>query len=139
MRKFMARQLKNFKIELNSNENLRDLLQCIMDLASEQVNQAQDEINKLKNATKLTEEPMEGKAKYAKAINDFLTTKNKAASQYADVAKMLQEVIKFNGDLKAASEDKGGAFDITSLQAMVDKAMTNQSNNNEVKVVNLKK
>ena len=135
----MARQLKNFKIELNSNENLRDLLQCIMDLASEQVNQAQDEINKLKNATKLTEEPMEGKAKYAKAINDFLTTKNKAASQYADVAKMLQEVIKFNGDLKAASEDKGGAFDITSLQAMVDKAMTNQSNNNEVKVVNLKK
>jgi len=135
----MARQLKNFKIELNSNENLRDLLQCIMDLASEQVNQAQDEINKLKSATKLNEEPMDGRAKYAKAINDFLTTKNKAASQYADVAKMLQEVIKFNGDLKAASSEQGGAFDITSLQAMVDKAMTSQSGKEEVKVVNLKK
>ena len=135
----MARQLKNFKIELNSNENLRDLLQCIMDLAGEQVNQAQDEINKLKNATKLTEEAMDGKSKYAKAINDFLTTKNKAASQYIDVAKMLQEVIKFNGDLKAASEEKGGALDLTSIQAMVDKAMTSQSSSDEVKVVSLKK
>jgi hypothetical protein len=135
----MARQLKNFKIELNSTENLRDLLQCIMELAGEQVNQAQDEINKLKTATALNEEAMDGKSKYAKAINDFLTTKNKAASQYIDVAKMLQEVIKYNGDLKAASEDKGGALDISSLQAMVDKAMTNQSKSDEVKVVNLKK
>lgn len=135
----MARQLKNFKIELNSNDNLRDLLQSIMELANEQINQAQNEINKLTNATTLTEEAMDGKSKYAKAINDFLTTKNKATSQYIDVAKMLQEVIKYNGDLKAGMEEGNGSFDISSLQNLVDQAMSNQDKKNDTKVISLKK
>lgn len=135
----MARQLKNFKIELNSADNLRDLLQSIMELANEQINQAQNEINKLTNSTMLTEEAMDGKSKYAKAVNDFLATKNKATSQYIDVAKMLQEVIKYNGDLKAASEEGKGGFDIGSLQSLVDQAMVNQEKQNETKIVTLKK
>lgn len=135
----MPRQIKNFKIELNSADNLRDLLQSIMEMADEQINQAQDEINKLKNSTVLTEEAMDGKSKYAKAINDFLVTKNKATSQKIDVAKMLQEVIKYNGDVKSAMEDKSAAFDINSLQDMVDQAMSNQSKQNDTKVVTLKK
>lgn len=135
----MAKEIKNLKIELNSTDNLRDLLQMIMELADEQINQAQSEINKLKNSTNLTEEAMDGKSKYAKAINDFLVTKNKATAQKIDVAKMLQEVIKYNGDIKAGMEDKNSGLDIGSLQDIVDKAMKNKDKQNETKIVTLKK
>lgn len=136
----MARQLKNFKIELNSMDNLRDLLQCIMDMADEQINQAQNEINKLTNSTELDKEAMDGRSKYAKAINDFLVTKNKATAQKIDVAKMLQEVIKYNGNLNDDTEGKGvGSFDISSLQNLVDNAMMNKEKENETKVITVKK
>ena len=135
----MAKEIKNLKIELNSTDNLRDLLQMIMELADEQINQAQSEINKLKNSTNLTEEAMDGKSKYAKAINDFLVTKNKATAQKIDVAKMLQEVIKYNGDIKAGMEDKNSGLDIGSLQDIVDKAMKSKDKQNETKIVTLKK
>lgn len=135
----MARQLKNFKIELNSTQNLRDLLQQIMELADEQINQVQIEINKLTNSTNLTEEAMDGRSKYAKAINDFLVTKNKATAQKIDVAKMLQEVIKHNGDIKASMEDKNSSFNISDLQNLVDESMNQQLKSNDTKILTLKK
>lgn len=135
----MARQLRNFKIELNSADNLRDLLQNIIELADEQINQVQAEINKLTNSVQLDQEVMDGRSKYAKAINDFLVTKNKATAQKVDVAKMLQEVIKYNGDLKAGMEDKNSGLDINSLQKMVDQAMSSQEKQEETKVITLKK
>jgi hypothetical protein len=135
----MPRVIKNFKIELNSADNLRDLLQCVMELADEQIKQAQDEINKFQSSMNLKDEAMDGKSKYAKAINDFLVTKNKATAQKIEVAKMLQEVIKYNGDLKAGMEDKNSGLDINSLQAMVDQAMKNGEKQEEAKVVTLKK
>lgn len=135
----MARDIKKLKIELNSTENLRDLLQMIMELADEQINQAQSEINKLTHSIQLSQEAMDGKSKYAKAINDFLVTKNKATAQKIDVAKMLQEIIKYNGDLNDANEDKNSGLDINSLQNMVDKAMKSQAKESETKIVTLKK
>ena len=50
----MPRIIKNFKVELNSADNLRDLVQNIIDLADTQINQAQSEIEKLKKSTDLT-------------------------------------------------------------------------------------
>ena len=135
----MPRQLKNFKIELNSAQNLQDLLQQVMELADEQINQVQNEINKLTSSTNLTEEAMDGKSKYAKAINDFLVTKNKATAQKIDVARMLQEVIKHNGDVKASMEDKSSSFNITDLQNLVDESMNKQSKANDTKILTLKK
>ena len=135
----MVKDIKNLKIELNSTDNLRDLLQMIMELADEQINQAQSEINKLKSSTTLTEEAMDGKSKYAKAINDFLVTKNKATAQKIEVAKMLQDVIKYNGDLKSDLENNSSGLDIGSLQDIVDKAMKNKDNESQTKIVTLKK
>ena len=57
----MPRIIKNFKVELNSADNLRDLVQNIIDLADTQINQAQSEIEKLKKSTDLTNEVMDGK------------------------------------------------------------------------------
>lgn len=135
----MARQLKNFKIELNSAQNLQDLLQQIMELADEQINQVQAEINKLTNSTNLTEEAMDGKSKYAKAINDFLVTKNKATAQKIDVARMLHEVIKHDGDVRGSLEDKNSSFNISELQNLVDESMNKQSKANDAKILTLKK
>lgn len=135
----MARQIKNFKVELNSNQNLQDLLQQVMELADEQINQVQNEINKLTNSTVLTDEAMDGKAKYAKAINDFLVTKNKATAQKIEVAKMLEEVIKHNGDVKASMEEKSSGFNLEELQNLVDQSMTQKAKADETKIVNLKK
>lgn len=135
----MARQLKNFKVELNSSQNLQDLLQQVMELADEQINQVQSEINKLTNSTDLTQESMDGKSKYAKAINDFLTTKNKATSQKIDVAKMLHEVIKNDGNLSDSLNEGKSGFNITDLQNLVDKSIKQKEDSNKTKVVTIKK
>ena len=82
--------MKNFKIELNNPNNIRDLLQTAYRLAEEQIIQAQNEINKLSNSTTLQNEPMDGRAKYAKAINDYLSMKDKA------IAKKRQKVLAFS-------------------------------------------
>lgn len=135
----MARSLKNFKIELNSADNLRDLLQQIIDLADEQLIQIQAEIEKLKNSTDLTQEPMDGKAKYAKAINDFLSIKDKTVSKKIEVAKMLNDVMAHNGDVKATLEDSNsssGGFDLQSLRDELEKMDAKDS---VVKTINLKK
>ena len=49
----MPRIIKNFKVELNSADNLRDLVQNIIDLADTQINQAQSEIEKLTSRMRL--------------------------------------------------------------------------------------
>lgn len=136
----MPRVIKKFKIELNSADNLRDLLQDVIELADEQLTQIQDEINKLKNSTDLTQEVMDGKAKYAKAINDYLGIKDKAMAKKIDVAKMLNEVMQHNGDVKAAMEESNkGAFNINTLQAMIDDTMSEKAKSNETKTIILKK
>lgn len=137
----MPRTLKRFKVELNSADNLRDLLQDIIELADEQIKQAQDEINKLKNATDLTQEVMDGKSKYAKAINDFLSMRDKAMGRKTDVAKIMHEVINHNGDVKAAMEEgqKSGGFNIGSLQAMIDSTMAEKAKASETQKIILKK
>lgn len=101
----MPRIIKNFKVELNSADNLRDLVQNIIDLADTQINQAQSEIEKLKKSTDLTNEVMDGKSKYAKSINDYLSVIDKAMAKKIDIAKLLNEVMSHNGDVKAAMEE----------------------------------
>ena len=136
----MPRIIKNFKIELNSADNLRDLVQNVIDLADTQINQAQNEIEKLKKSTDLTQEVMDGKSKYAKAINDYLSVIDKAMAKKIDIAKLLNEVMSHNGDIKAAMEDtQKQGFNINALQSMIDDAMLKKEKSNETKTIILKK
>lgn len=136
----MPRVVKKFKIELNSADNLRDLLQEVIELADEQITQVQDEINKLKNSTDLTQEVMDGKSKYAKCINDYLGMKDKAMAKKIDVAKMLNEVLSHNGDVKAAMEDSNkGGFNLNALQSMIDETMAQKNKSMETRTITLKK
>ena len=136
----MPRIIKNFKVELNSADNLRDLVQNIIDLADTQINQAQSEIEKLKKSTDLTNEVMDGKSKYAKSINDYLSVIDKAMAKKIDIAKLLNEVMSHNGDVNAAMEEsKKQGLNINALQSMVDEAMLKKDKSNETKTIILKK
>lgn len=116
------------KIELNSIQNLRDLLQEVYQLADEQIVQTQKEINKMANATQLQEETIEGKTKYAKAINDYLGMKDKAISKKIDIAKILSDVCHHNGDVKSALEGnestlKDMDFNFEDIKKIVDNSL----------------
>lgn len=111
------------KIKLNDANNLRDLLQESYNLADSQIIQAQQEIAKLDSSTNLAECCMDEKQKYAKAINDFLSIKDKAISKKLEISKMMSEVLKFNGnvnDAMAAERSKPVSFDFSKIKEMLD-------------------
>ena len=64
---------KRIKVRLNSVEKIEEVLQEVYDQACRQINEVQNEINKLINSTNLASDDftMEDKAKYFKAIHDL--------------------------------------------------------------------
>jgi len=119
------------KLELNDIQSLKDLLQEAYKLADEQIVQSQNEINKLSNATQLADEPMDARAKYAKAINDYLGIKDKAISKKLDISKVLADVLKYNGNVQDAIENgsniKGMDFNFDDIKKMVDESYQEKS------------
>lgn len=106
MNKEMEKKInKPLKIKLNNIQNLEALLQEMYDETSKNINEIQNEINKLSMSTTLNDEIMDAKVKYAKAMNDYSSNKNKALSTKMDIAKLMAEVIKFNGNIKKMNEE----------------------------------
>lgn len=115
--------MAKFKIELNNASNIRDLLQETYKLADQQLVQAQDEMNKLANATRLQDEVMDSKQKYSKAMNDYLTIKDKAIRTKLDIAKLMTEIMNHNGNVKEAIEQgcvSNATFDLKKIKQMVN-------------------
>lgn len=121
--------MAKYKVVINSLENVRELLQEAYNQADEQLIQAQNEISKLSSSTKLSEEIMESKAKYAKAMNDYLGMKDKAINKKIDIARLLTEICKHNGDNNKISEEntKSMSFDFSKIREMVNSSMTNKN------------
>jgi hypothetical protein len=126
--------MAKYKVVLNNIDNLRDLLQQTYDLADMQIVQSQNEINKLANSVQLQDEIMDSKAKYAKAINDYLKIKDNAISRKLDIARILTEVCKFNGDVGKALTDgnmqQNMTFDFSKIRSIVD-GKSNKTDNIE--------
>jgi hypothetical protein len=98
---------KKFKIRLNSVEKVEAILQEIYDDSVRQMNLIQEKINELKESGSLADEPIDMKAKYAKAMHDYITDKEKSIGRKLDVSKLMSEVLKFNGDVgKAMMSEK---------------------------------
>ena len=95
----MAVPLKKYKLKINSQEKIEVLLQELYNDACKNIEQVQNEMNKLTNSVTLNEEAMDAKAKYAKAMNDFITSKDKAIGKKLDIAKLMTEILKFNGNV----------------------------------------
>lgn len=97
---------RKYKIKLNSIEKIEAILQEIYDDSLRQMNLIQDKINDLEQSTNLVDEPIDMKVKYAKAIHDYITDKEKAIGRKLDVSKLMSEVIKQNGDVEKVISDK---------------------------------
>ena len=131
-------ETKRYKVRLNSTEKIEELLQEIYDQACRQLNEIQNEINKLTNSTNLGADgvTMDDKSRYAKAIHDYLGDKGKAIAAKFEIAKFMGEIVKHNGDAKATVNDKNfqkrTALNLNDIRAALD-------DNNDTETYNLKK
>ena len=95
-------RIKKYKVKLNSVEKIEQLLQETYDIASQTHKSIQDEINKIANTTVVNDLDIDGKEKYAKIMANYYSLMQKANAQKQDVAKLMAEVVKQNGDVKGA-------------------------------------
>lgn len=92
-------ELRKYKLKINSGDKIEALLQELYNEACKNIEQIQIEMNKLSNSINLNEEALDAKAKYAKAMNDFITSKDKAIGRKMEIAKLMTEILKFNGNV----------------------------------------
>lgn len=132
---------RKMQIKLNSTEKIEQLLQEAYDLTCKQINDIQNEMNKLSNSCNLADVTIEEKTKYAKAMNDFIGSREKAITKKFDIAKLMAEIVKHNGDVAGTLNDKnamknmGGSFNIEELR----KAMKEQMNSDNPDTYQLKR
>lgn len=133
----MANKLpKRYKLKINSSQKIEELLQELYDEADKNIVEIQNEMNKLANSVQLDAEIVDAKAKYAKAMNDFITNKDKAIGRKLDIAKLMSEILKFNGNVKLAMTE-GDIPDWDEItNALVDD--TNDNNRDETEEYQLK-
>ena len=128
----MANKLpKRYKLKLNSVEKIEELLQELYEEADKNIVEIQTEMNKLSNSVDLSSEIVDAKAKYAKAMNDFITNKDKAIGRKLDIAKLMSEILKYNGNVKMAFTE-GEIPDWQEItDALVDNTQENTQDNVE--------
>lgn len=115
----MPVKLKRYKVKVNDLMSIQELLQELYNEACKNIEEVQLNINKLSNSVNLNDETMDGKARYAKAINDFVNTKDKAIGRKLEIAKLMGEIVKHNGNVKQMSDnDIFSNFSIEELQNM---------------------
>ena len=126
---------KKMQIKLNSNDKIEQLLQEAYDLTCKQINDIQNEMNKLSNSCNLADVTIEEKTKYAKAMNDFIGSREKAITKKFDIAKLMAEIVKHNGDIAGTLNDKnamkgmGSSFNIEELRRAMKEQMGNSNEN----------
>lgn len=114
-------KIQRFKLKLNSASKIEELLQELYNESCKNIEEIQIQMNKLQNSVALNDEIMEAKTKYAKAMNDFITNKDKAIGRKLEIAKLMSEIMKYNGDVnKAFNEGNAGSFDIDALKEMFE-------------------
>jgi len=126
-------QLKKLKIKLNNPARLEALLQELYNEASKNIEQIQTEMNKLSNSIQLNNEIVDAKAKYAKAMNDYIANKGKAIGIKMDIAKLMAEVIKYNGNLKKMQDESEVPGDWDELIAQANNIDEKNEEENKVK------
>lgn len=98
---------KRYKVKLNSIDKIEELLQEIYDESCRMINQIQFEIDKVQSNVNLGQEGLtiDEKAKYAKAMNDFMNAKKKTIDSKFEIAKFMGEIVKHSGDINGALND----------------------------------
>lgn len=127
---------KNYKLKLNSIDKIEELLQELYNESNKMVNEIQEQMNKLSFSADLNNQPMDAKAKYSKAMNDFLSNKEKAIGRKLDIAKLMSEILKFNGNMKAVIQES--EMDWDSFKDTLYETDSKEQTKNESEVYELK-
>lgn len=125
-----VKPLKRYKLKLNSAEKIEELLQELYNETCKNIEAIQNEMNKLSSSINLNNEIVDSKTKYAKAMNDFITNKDKAIGRKIEIAKLMSEILKFNGNVSKTFEESEAVGDWSELMDMVNKN-GNESNNKQ--------
>ena len=121
------------KIKINSKDTVAELLQEAYIQACEQLNQVQNEMNKIDQSTTMGPDfTMDEKAKYGKIMHDFLGDKEKAIRTKVDISKLLAEIVSHNGNVEEALTDKTFTKQPTSLNLEQLRKSINNADNPEV-------
>lgn len=115
------KELKRYKLKLNSADKIEELLQELYNESCKNIETIQNEMNKLSNSINLNEEIVDSKTKYAKAMNDFITNKDKAIGRKLEIAKLMTEVLKFNGNISKTFAESDAVGDWGEFMSMVNK------------------
>ena len=126
----MAAVTTRYKLRLNSLDKIEELLQELYNEADKNIVEIQNQMNKLSNSVALNDEIMDSKTKYAKAMNDFITNKDKAIGRKLDIAKLMTEIHKFNGDVRKMVDNEESVGNWEDLKDVVE-STTNDSNDQE--------
>lgn len=126
----MAAVKKRYKLRLNSLDKIEELLQELYNEADKNIVEIQNQMNKLSNSVALNDEIMDSKTKYAKAMNDFITNKDKAIGRKLDIAKLMTEIHKFNGDVRKMVDNEESVGNWEDLKDVVE-STTNDGNYQE--------
>lgn len=102
----MQKVAKRYKLKLNSTEKIEELLQELYNEACENIKVSQDQLNAFTTSANLNNECADAKAKIGKVINDFLANKDKAIGRKLEIAKLMSDIFKFNGNIQKASEQE---------------------------------
>lgn len=121
---------KRYKLKLNSVQKIEELLQELYEEADKNIVEIQNEMNKLSNSVQLSDEIVDAKAKYAKAMNDYISNKDKAIGRKLDIAKLMSEILKYNGNVKLAVTEG----DIPDWQEITNALIDNTNNNTEEEI-----
>ena len=129
------------KIRINSLEKIELILQETYDLTVKEINEIQNEMNKLMNSSPLSDATFDDKAKYAKAMHDFIKDKTKAIDMRLDIAKFMGEIYKYDGNVSKALADptisKSTSLNLKGLRGEVKKILDESGDGS--KIYNLKK
>lgn len=135
----MPTTLKRYKIKLNSLPKIEELLQELYNEVCRNINEIQDQVNRLGNSVQLNDEPMDAKTKYAKAMNDFITNKDKAIGRKLEIAKFMGEIYKFNGDASKALENSKDSMNEVDWERIKEAVMLDEAPKTETYTVKKKK
>lgn len=125
--------MAKYKVKVNSVEKIEELLQEIYDEACRLLNEVNNNISKLETSSNLVDTSFDDKAKYTKAMHDFIGDKDRAIKSKFEIAKFMGEMLKFNGDANAALNDssfaKNSQLDLKSIRNLISES--NDGNNIE--------
>lgn len=133
--------MAKYKVKLNSIEKIEELLQEIYEEACRLIVQIQCEIDKIQNSTNLGAEniTIDDKAKYAKAMNDFMNAKKKAIDSKFEIAKFMGELAKHSGDIANTLNDPSFVKETKLNLASLKSAVFEDTGDNDFDSYNLKK